>query len=370
MLEIRVHSHRGNSPTPDTNQLSRPNDVHEFKPFKDCSCWLVPTIVSINVFLFFISMFVNNCPAHSNKCIAPGILKRLAFECFKINPLLGPSPATLVKMGALEYKKVVEESEEWRILTCIWLHADVFHVLANMLGLVFIGSRLEHEFGLLRIGVLYILSGIGGGILSSLFVRTTVSVGASGAIFGLLGGMLSELLTNWTIYANVLAALSTLIIIILINIAIGILPHVDNYAHIGKFLTGFFLGFVILIRPQFKWINQRHVPSGYIAPTTRTKYISCQYILLIISLIVLLVGFTTGLILLTRGVDGNDYCSWCHYITCIPSPLWSCESHCRLEQLDKQLNMTCLTNQRSGSYTLEDPNETIEMQKLCLELCS
>uniref|UniRef100_A0A251UMN5 RHOMBOID-like protein n=2 Tax=Helianthus annuus TaxID=4232 RepID=A0A251UMN5_HELAN len=259
---------------------------------------------------------------------------------------------------------------EWRILTCMWLHAGVFHALANMLGLVFIGSRLEHEFGFLRIGVLYILSGIGGSILSSLFVRTTVSVGASGAIFGLLGGMLSELLTNWTIYANVLAALSTLIIVILINIAIGILPHIDNYAHIGGFLTGFFLGFVILIRPQFKWINQRHVPSGYIAPTTRTKYKSCQYILLIISLIALLVGFTTGLILLTRGVDGNDYCSWCHYLTCIPSPLWSCESHCRLEQLDKQLNMTCLTNQRSGSYTLEDPNDTIEMQKLCLELCS
>lgn len=56
-----------------------------------------------------------------------------------------------------------------------------------------------------RIGVLYISSGIGGSILSSLFVRTTVSVGASGAIFGLLGGMLSELLTNWTIYANVVS---------------------------------------------------------------------------------------------------------------------------------------------------------------------
>lgn len=53
-----------------------------------------------------------------------------------------------------------------------------------------------------RIGVLYILSGIGGSILSSLFVRTTISVGASGALFGLLGGMLSELITNWTIYAN------------------------------------------------------------------------------------------------------------------------------------------------------------------------
>lgn len=53
-----------------------------------------------------------------------------------------------------------------------------------------------------RIGVIYLLSGIGGSILSSLFVRNSISVGASGALFGLLGSMLSELLTNWTIYSN------------------------------------------------------------------------------------------------------------------------------------------------------------------------
>ncbi|KAK1420818.1 hypothetical protein QVD17_22699 [Tagetes erecta] len=364
MLEIKVH---GNSSPPDANPSP---SSHEFKPFKDWASWLVPAIVSINVLLFLVSMFVNNCPAHSNKCIAPRILKRFAFESIKINPLLGPSAATLVKLGALEYKKVVKERQEWRIFTCMWLHAGVFHVLANMLGLVFIGSRLEHEFGFLRIGVLYVFSGIGGSILSSLFVRTTVSVGASGAIFGLLGGMLSELLTNWTIYSNVYGAISTLILIILINIAVGILPHVDNYAHIGGFFTGFFLGFVILIRPQFKWINQKHVPPGYIAPTTRTKYKSYQYILLIISLIALLVGFVIGLILLSRGVDGNEYCSWCHYLTCIPTPLWNCDSHCRLEQLGKQVNMTCLHNRRTGSFMLEDAHDTIEMQKLCLELCS
>ncbi|KAL8191618.1 hypothetical protein R6Q57_028349 [Mikania cordata] len=374
MLEIKVHPRRGNTPLPaGSSMASNHPPLHEIKLLKDwASNRLVPTIVSINVFLFLVSMFVNNCPAHSNKCIAPGILKRLAFESIKINPLLGPSAATLVKMGALEYNKAVNKSEEWRILTCMWLHAGVFHVFANMLGLVFIGSRLEHEFGFLRIAILYIFSGIGGSVLSSLFVRTTISVGASGALFGLLGGMFSELISNWTIYANVFAAISTLVFIILINIAVGVLPHVDNYAHIGGFLTGFFLGFVILIRPQFKWINQRHVPPGYMATTTtRTKYKTYQYILLILSLIALLLGFTIGLILLTRGVDGNNYCSWCHFLTCIPTPLWSCESsRCRLVQFDKQMNMTCLHNGRSGSYTLEDPNDTIEMQKLCLEICS
>ena len=53
-----------------------------------------------------------------------------------------------------------------------------------------------------RIGLLYVISGFGGSLMSSLFSQTTIGVGASGALFGLLGGMLSELIMNWTIYAN------------------------------------------------------------------------------------------------------------------------------------------------------------------------
>lgn len=53
-----------------------------------------------------------------------------------------------------------------------------------------------------RVGLIYLLSGFGGSVLSSLFNRTSISVGASGALFGLLGAMLSELITNWTIYTN------------------------------------------------------------------------------------------------------------------------------------------------------------------------
>lgn len=53
-----------------------------------------------------------------------------------------------------------------------------------------------------RIGLLYLISGFGGSLFSALFIQSNISVGASGALFGLLGGMLSELITNWTIYAN------------------------------------------------------------------------------------------------------------------------------------------------------------------------
>lgn len=86
-----------------------------------------------------------------------------------------------------------------------------------------------------------------------------------------------------------LAAFVTLVIIIAINLAVGILPHVDNFAHIGGFLSGFLLGFVFLIRPQFGWVRQRYTPSGDL-PSPKRKFKMYQCILWIISLILLVVG--------------------------------------------------------------------------------
>ncbi|PKA46540.1 hypothetical protein AXF42_Ash012673 [Apostasia shenzhenica] len=187
-------------------------------------------------------------------------------------------------------------------------------------------SFFPHVFGSLlirsvRIGIIYLLSGFGGSILSSLFIRNSISVGASGALFGLLGAMLSELITNWTIYTNKAAALLTLLIIIVINLAVGILPHVDNFAHIGGFLTGFLLGFVLLLRPQFGWIERHNLPA---ASQVKSKHMVYQYILCVIALLLLIAGFAVGLIMLFRGVNGNEHCSWCHYLTCVPTSKWSC----------------------------------------------
>ncbi|KAJ4903204.1 hypothetical protein Rs2_17155 [Raphanus sativus] len=139
----------------------------------------------------------------------------------------------------------------------------------------------------LHIGLLYMISRIGGSLLSSLFNLEGISVGASGALFGLLGAMLSELLTNWTIYANKFAALLTLIFIIAINLAVGILPHVDKLAHLGGFTSGFLLGFVFLIRPQYGYFNQGNNPCGYSAPSCKSKHKPYQYVIWITSLLLL-----------------------------------------------------------------------------------
>ncbi|KAJ9698436.1 hypothetical protein PVL29_007496 [Vitis rotundifolia] len=297
----------------------------EFRPFKRWFPWMVPTFVVANIVMFLITMFINNCPKNSVSCVAD-FLGRFSFQPLKENPLLGPSSSTLEKMGALEVSKVVHRHQVWRLISCIWLHAGVFHVLANMLSLVFIGIRLEQEFGFVRIGLLYVVSGFGGSMLSSLFIQSSISVGASGALFGLLGGMLSELITNWTIYANKFAALLTLILIIIVNLAVGILPHVDNFAHIGGFVSGFLLGFVFLIRPQYGWVSQRNASPGHIAASIKPKHKMYQYVLWVMSLILLTVGFTVGMVMLLRGVNGNDHCSWCHYLSCVPTSKWSCKS--------------------------------------------
>jgi hypothetical protein len=81
--------------------------------------------------------------------------------------------------------------------------------------------------------------------------------------------------------------LITLLFIIVINLAIGMLPHVDNFAHIGGFLTGFLLGFIFLPRPQFGWLAQRHVPTG---ARLKSKYKVYQYVLWIVSVILLIAG--------------------------------------------------------------------------------
>ena len=55
--------------------------------------------------------------------------------------------ARLQKLGALEWDKVVHQHQGWRLVTCMWLHAGLIHLLANMLSLVFIGIHLEQQFG-------------------------------------------------------------------------------------------------------------------------------------------------------------------------------------------------------------------------------
>ncbi|KAL5575688.1 hypothetical protein UlMin_017387 [Ulmus minor] len=273
--------------------------------------WLVPLIFVANIAMFVYSMYLNDCPSHTgeDRCLFYHDLRRFSFQPFHENPLLGPSTTALKELGALDWKLVVEDGEGWRLLSCMWLHAGVFHLLANMVSLLFIGIRLEQEFGFFRIGVLYVLSGFGGSLLSTMNLnpsRPIISVGASGALFGLLGAMLSELITNWTIYANKCAALFSLVIVIVLNLAFGLLPNVDNSAHIGGFIAGFLLGFILLMRPQYGYVNPQHIPSGYDVKR-KPRHTIYQYVLWIFAFLALLFGYAYCLLKLFNGEARKKY---------------------------------------------------------------
>jgi len=79
------------------------------------------------------------------------------------------------------------------------------------------------------------------------------------------------------------------VFIIVINLAVGIFPHVDNFAHIGGFLSGFLLGFVFLIRPQFGWIKKKYATPAY-PSLVKSKFKIYQCISWLLALILLIVG--------------------------------------------------------------------------------
>lgn len=330
---------------------------------------LVFCIVALNIGIFFVTMYINDCPNTSHSCFLP-FLHRFSFQPLHENMLIGPSSQTLERLGALHAIKVQHFHQGWRLITCIWLHAGVVHVLVNMISLLFVGIQLEQEFGAVKVGTIYVLSGFGGSLLSVLFLQN-VSVGASGALFGLVGAMLSELLTNWTIYTNKCAVMTVLIFVVTANLAIGIFPFVDNFAHIGGLIVGFLSGFVLLIKPQYGYIKPASLPPGNsIQSSIKAKYRAYQCLLWVIALILLIAGIAGVAVLVFQGVDGNNKCSWCHYLSCVPTSKWDCHNSiaCDKVQVDNEWQITCTTNHKTTLAPLNQSNAVL--QELCIQLCS
>ncbi|XP_024395107.1 RHOMBOID-like protein 2 [Physcomitrium patens] len=295
------------------------------------SHWPIFTLVAVvaNIIVFIVVMYENNCPAKigpGRTCVLGSSFKRMSFQPWSENPLLGPSSATLVKMGGLRTVLVVDQKEGWRLMSCVWLHAGVFHLLVNMIAVLVLGLPLEKTFGFIRVGVLYLASGLGGSLLSSLFNQNGVSVGASGALFGLLGGTISDVIINWSLYSNYCGVLLNLIILAAINLAIGLLPLVDNFAHIGGFLTGLLLGCVLLMKTQHGYVPRRDLLDPNMERPVKNRFNAFQIILFIISALVLIAGFIGGFVALYNRVDAHKKCSWCHYLNCVPSSHWTCDS--------------------------------------------
>ncbi|MBK7184850.1 MAG: rhomboid family intramembrane serine protease [Ignavibacteria bacterium] len=158
--------------------------------------------------------------------------------------VLSPSAQTLFEWGGAIRAEVVQEGEYWRIITSCFVHAGIIHLLMNLYGLLMVGALLEPIIGWKRIMLSYFLTGTVGALASIAVNDNVVSVGASGAIFGLYGAFSALLFTDYFPKDARLQLAQSMGIFLAMNIFAGIKSEgeIDMAGHIGGFVSGLFLG--------------------------------------------------------------------------------------------------------------------------------
>ena len=178
------------------------------------------TLIAINVLIFILSFFFN------------------LTEAFAVNRFF------------------VTHGEVYRLITGIFLHANIIHILFNMYALYIVGTQLESFLGKGKFLAVYLLSGLAGSMLS-IFMSDGFSVGASGAIFGLLGSLL-YFGYHYRVYLDTVIK-SQIIPLIIINLLIGFMSTgIDSWAHIGGLIGGVLATMAVGVKyksPRFEQIN-------------------------------------------------------------------------------------------------------------------
>lgn len=227
-----------------------------------------------------------------------GVLTKTPIEIHpSFNPMIGPSPYVLINMGARYvpcmrqtsegldptiywpcpnttstslddtsnqcqlnnlcgfhdkvYSKSNPPSQWFRFIIPIFLHAGFIHIAFNMLLQIILGKEMELLIGSIRFLIIYLSSGIFGFILGGNFAPQGIaSTGASGSLFGIIAIMLLDLLYHWGERRSPWVDLAWLVFDIVLSFALGLLPGLDNFSHIGGFLMGLVLGICLIHSPE------------------------------------------------------------------------------------------------------------------------
>ena len=149
----------------------------------------------------------------------------------------------------LTYYPALTSVEPWTMLTALFVHGSIFHILVNMYSLLIFGPILERLVGRSRFLALYLIAGFGGSVAVLILAPDRGVLGASGAIFGLLGAF-------FVIQRRLGGNNIQLLLVIGLNLAIGfVLPGISWQAHLGGLLAG---GAVALVYLQTRQANQKH----------------------------------------------------------------------------------------------------------------
>lgn len=320
--------------------------------------WFTYFIIFLCTGLMVVELLVNNS------------LEGRPADDLALNPLYGPSIETLLFLGAKRTDLIVEEGDFWRLIMSIFLHGGVIHLIFNMLFLYSFGTGLEIEFGHSRVAYIFLTSGFFGVLCSAIFNPTIPSVGASGACYGLIGAAWADLWLNFGYYKKTKwkTWMCQLAFGTVLNIALGLIPQLDNFAHLGGLVAGFFTGLTVLTLPRYDGLEQLKPDKCY------------QIVLKAFAILLVPFAIVVGLIVLYVGVDVNSYCPWCQYLSCAPINLWECEISCSedftLEFQGSGVNRTVtITCPRDiGDFTFDSTDTELESDEavqfeFCEEAC-
>uniref|UniRef100_A0A3B3RDG7 Inactive rhomboid protein n=1 Tax=Paramormyrops kingsleyae TaxID=1676925 RepID=A0A3B3RDG7_9TELE len=209
--------------------------------------------------------------------------------------------------GLLPFLNPEIPDQFYRLWLSLFLHAGILHCLVSVCFQMTILRDLEKLAGWLRISIIYILSGITGNLASAIFLPYRAEVGPAGSQFGILACLFVELIQSWQILARPWRALAKLLCVVIFLFAFGLLPWIDNFAHISGFISGFFLSFAFLPYISFGRIDMYRK--------------RCQ----IIAALLVFVGLLAGLAVLFYVYPIK--CEWCELLTCIPFTDKFCEKY-------------------------------------------
>ena len=178
----------------------------------------------------------------SKKPIVTYTLIALCLIMFVISGF-GIDTLTLIKYGA-NIGSLVKSGEVFRLISYMFLHAGIIHIFFNMYSLYIVGPRVEDFFGKWKFLLIYMISGISGGLLSIAMNGDVVSVGASGAIFGLFGALL-YFGYNYRGYIGAMIN-SQILPIVIYNLLIGFfISGIDMWGHVGGLIGGIITSYML-----------------------------------------------------------------------------------------------------------------------------
>ncbi|XP_033841184.1 inactive rhomboid protein 1 isoform X2 [Periophthalmus magnuspinnatus] len=194
-----------------------------------------------------------------------------------------------------------------RLWLSLFLHAGILHCLVSVLFQMTVLRDLEKLTGWLRISIIYVLSGITGNLASAIFLPYRAEVGPAGSQFGILACLFVELFQSWQILERPWCAFAKLLAISVFFFSFGLLPWIDNFAHICGFVSGFFLSFAFLPYISFGRTDMY-----------RKRIQICIFLLIFL-------GLLSSLAVLFYIYPIK--CDWCEYLTCIPITDKFCEKY-------------------------------------------